>query len=173
MAGEDRRPTLEEREPEAAVHLLVKHIGSPRPASPSYSRPSDLERAAAAASLGDIRVVEDEPALLQAVVEIDDGAVEVGVELLVHGELNAMDVADAVVLGGVGVEVQAVGETAAPPPRTPTRSTVPSGRFWTVMILLTSLAAFSLRITPMEMISSFKMGRDIFRHDGRAADGLV
>jgi hypothetical protein len=38
---------------------------------------------------------------------------------------------------------------------------------------LTSLAAFSLRITPMEMISSFKMGRDISRHDGRAADGLV
>ena len=26
LAGEDRRPTLEEREPEAAVHLLVKHI---------------------------------------------------------------------------------------------------------------------------------------------------
>src|SRR5271166_1331397 len=34
LAGEDRRPTLEEREPEAAVHLLVKHIkggGSRRP----------------------------------------------------------------------------------------------------------------------------------------------
>ena len=26
LAGENRRPTLEEREPEAAVHLLVKHI---------------------------------------------------------------------------------------------------------------------------------------------------
>src|SRR5271166_5645849 len=26
LAGEDRRPALEEREPEAAVHLLVKHI---------------------------------------------------------------------------------------------------------------------------------------------------
>jgi hypothetical protein len=26
LAGEDRRPTLEEREPEAAIHLLVKHI---------------------------------------------------------------------------------------------------------------------------------------------------
>jgi hypothetical protein len=64
----------------------------------------------------DIRVVEDEPALLQVVVEIDDGAVEVGVELLVHGEFNAMDVDDAVGLGGVGVEVQAVGETAAPAP---------------------------------------------------------
>ena len=35
LASEDRRPTLEEREPEAAVHLLVKHIkggGSRRPA---------------------------------------------------------------------------------------------------------------------------------------------
>src|SRR5271157_3858700 len=34
LAGEDRRPTLEEREPKAAVHLLVKHIkggGSRRP----------------------------------------------------------------------------------------------------------------------------------------------
>jgi hypothetical protein len=139
----------------------------------SDSRPSDLERDAAAASLGDIRVAEDKPALLQAVVEIDDGAVEVGVELLVHGELKAMDVDDAVALGGVGVDVQAVGETAAPSPWTPTRSMVPSGRFWAVMSLLTSLAAFSLRITPMEMISSFKMGRNISRHDGRAADGLV
>src|SRR5271157_2041693 len=34
LTGEDRRPTLEERESEAAVHLLVKHIkgwGSRRP----------------------------------------------------------------------------------------------------------------------------------------------
>ena len=50
---------------------------------PIVTRPgSDLERAAAAARLDDVRVVEDEAALLEAVVEIDDGAVEVGVELL-------------------------------------------------------------------------------------------
>ena len=47
---------------------------------------SDLERAAAAAALDDVGVVEDEPPLLQAVVVIDDGAVEVGVELLVDGQ---------------------------------------------------------------------------------------
>ena len=57
---------------------------------------SDLERAAAAARLDDVRVVEDEPALLEAVVEVDDGAVEVGVKLLVDGELDAVDVDDAV-----------------------------------------------------------------------------
>src|SRR5512135_1273809 len=91
-------------------------IGIPNPDRSHHSRPSDLERAAAAASLGDIRVVEDEPAFLQAIVEIDDGAVEVGVELLVHGELNAMDVDDAIALGGAGVEVQAVREAAAAPP---------------------------------------------------------
>ena len=80
------------------------------------SRRSDLERAAAAAGLDDVRVVEDEPALLQAVVEVDDGAVEVGVELLVDGELDAVDVDDPVALAGAGVEVQAVGETAAAAP---------------------------------------------------------
>src|SRR5262245_39315540 len=74
---------------------------------------SDLERAAAAARLDDVGVVEDEPALLQAVVEVDDGAVGVGVELLVDGELDAVDVDDPVALGGRGVEVQAVRETAA------------------------------------------------------------
>ena len=36
MAGQDRRPTLEERVPEAAVHLLVKYIkgGDHRPLEP-------------------------------------------------------------------------------------------------------------------------------------------
>src|SRR5690349_17999453 len=77
---------------------------------------SDLERAAAAARLDDVRVVEDEAALLEAVVEVDDGAVEVGVELLIDGELDAVDVDDPVLLARAGVEIQAVGETAAAPP---------------------------------------------------------
>src|SRR3954452_23055060 len=77
---------------------------------------SDLERAAAAAALDDVRVVEDEPALLEAIVEIDHGAIEVGVELLVNGELDAVELHDPVALAGVGVEVQAVGKTAAASP---------------------------------------------------------
>src|SRR3954471_4727165 len=77
---------------------------------------SDLERAAAAAALDDVRIVEDEPALFEAVVEVDDGAVEVGVELLVDGELDAVDVDDPVLLARAGVEVQAVGESAAASP---------------------------------------------------------
>src|SRR5262249_39966458 len=36
-----------------------------------------------------------------------------------------------------------------PPPCTPTRSTVPSGRFCSVIIFLTSFAAFSVSVTPM------------------------
>src|SRR5207253_3044341 len=77
---------------------------------------SDLERAAAAAALDDVRVVEDEPALLQAVVEVDDRAVEVRVELLVDRELDAVEVDDAVAVAGRRVEVQAVGEAAAAAP---------------------------------------------------------
>ncbi len=44
LAGEDRRSTLEEREPEAAVHLLVKHIKG--------GGPGDQTKAGAAESRG-------------------------------------------------------------------------------------------------------------------------
>src|SRR5262249_43283219 len=84
--------------------------------SSAEGRRSDLERAAAAAALDDVRVVEDKPALLQAVVKVDHGAVEVRVELLVYGELHAVDVDHTVALGGLGVEVQAVREAGAAAP---------------------------------------------------------
>ena len=45
LAGEDRRSTLEEREPEAAVHLLIKHI--------KRGGPGDQTKAGAAEGKGD------------------------------------------------------------------------------------------------------------------------
>src|SRR5271157_5165007 len=87
-----------------------------RPPSQPVDPSSDLERRAAAAALDDVGVVEDESPLLQAVVEVHDRTVQVGVELLVHGQLDAVHVDHPVPFAGTGVEVQAIGKAAAAAP---------------------------------------------------------
>src|SRR5271166_3619726 len=86
---------------------------SVRPPSQPVDSSSDLERRAAAAALDDVGVVEDESPLLQAVVEVHDRPVQVGVELLVHGQLDAVHIDHPVTFAGTGVEVQAIGKAAA------------------------------------------------------------
>ena len=70
--------------------------------------------AAAAAGLGDVGVLEGEAALVDAVVEVDGGAVEVQVALLVDGDLHAV-LFDDEVLGDIGlvIEAELVLESAA------------------------------------------------------------
>ena len=96
----------EERRAENTARLCDSHAGL------SIEVRSDLERAPTATAFDDIGVVEYEAALLETIVEINDGAVEIGVEFLIDGELDTMNVEDAIALGGLGVEVQAIGETA-------------------------------------------------------------
>ena len=62
--------------------------------------------AAATAALGDVRVIEREAALVDAVVEIDSRSVEVEIALLVDGDRNAV-LFDDKVLGGIGLVIEA------------------------------------------------------------------
>ena len=84
-----------------------------------------------------------------------------------------MDVDDAVGLGGVGVEVQAVGETAAP---APPDADAEHGAFGQVLAGDEPLDFVGGLFTQDHTHGNDLLvqdGGDISRRDGRAADGLV
>ena len=111
---------------------------------------SNLERAPAAAALDNVGVVEDEAPLLETVIVIDDSPIEIRVELLVDGHADAVDLDDAVPLGSRGVEPQAIGKTAATPSLDTHAQDRAIGEVLSVMIFFTSLAAFSVNVTPID-----------------------
>ena len=63
------------------------------------------EAAAAAAALGHVRVVEREAALVDAVVEVDRGSVEIEIALLIDGHWDTV-LFDDEVLGGIGLVIK-------------------------------------------------------------------